>query len=59
MDELDYKPRNTRERWLLRIAYWGNHRCGRVFLVGIRESKIAMRAIEIYRHLSELTSVGP
>jgi hypothetical protein len=23
MDELDYKPRNTRERWLLRIAYWG------------------------------------
>ena len=23
MDELDYKPRNTREKWLLRIVYWG------------------------------------
>jgi len=23
MDELDYKPRNSKEKWLLRIAYWG------------------------------------
>jgi hypothetical protein len=23
VDELDYKPRNTKEKWLLRIAYWG------------------------------------
>jgi hypothetical protein len=23
MDELDYKPRNAREKWVLRIAYWG------------------------------------
>ena len=23
MDELDYKPRNAKEKWLLRIVYWG------------------------------------
>jgi hypothetical protein len=23
MHELDYEPRNLREKWLLRIAYWG------------------------------------
>jgi hypothetical protein len=23
VDELNYKPRNTKEKWLLRIAYWG------------------------------------
>jgi hypothetical protein len=23
MDKLDYKPRNAKEKWLLRIVYWG------------------------------------
>jgi hypothetical protein len=23
MDELDYKPRISKEKWLLRIVYWG------------------------------------
>jgi hypothetical protein len=23
MNQLDYKPRNSKEKWLLRIAYWG------------------------------------
>ena len=23
MDDLDYKPRNTKEKWQLGIAYWG------------------------------------
>jgi len=23
MGELDYKPRNANEKWLLRIVYWG------------------------------------
>jgi hypothetical protein len=23
VDELDYEPRNPKEKWLLRIVYWG------------------------------------
>jgi len=23
MDDLDYKPRNSKEKWLLRIVSWG------------------------------------
>jgi len=59
VDELDYKPRNTKEKWLLRIAYWGTIALVAFCWVGIRETEIAMSAIAMLRQLSAAAGLLP
>jgi hypothetical protein len=48
MDGLDYKPRNSKEKWLMRIAW--ELSLGSRFLVGVRESEVA-RSAGVIGHL--------
>jgi hypothetical protein len=40
MHELEFEPRNLREKWLLRIVYWGTILFGCFHVVGIRQGEI-------------------
>jgi hypothetical protein len=40
MHELEFEPRNLREKWLLRIVYWGTILIGCFHVVGIRQGEI-------------------
>lgn len=37
---LDYEPSNTKQKWLMRIVYWGNDPSRRLHLVGKSEGTI-------------------